>query len=409
MRTPSGYKEYLIVMGLFKAELFFSIAALFGFVYLGSESSSIYIVLMTSVGILNIGFGLLEIIRSKRIKIKEMALLFGFPVFVLISFIVGRISNGSAIALQQRQFNSFLAFSLPSLFIGMYIARKNIDLFIPVCLIMVLITAGSISSILIPFLLGSGFTVMGGASYQTASYYTSFAFGLNLYILVHKKKHLKFVPKRFPAISIVQILLLMLQAIMVIIPGGRGAFVLMITYLFFVAFRFANKRNVLNIIYTIVIFAISLISLQQLFPHLMNNSIFQSGFNRATAFIGQGGALNWEGSSGRLPIYLESIEVFKESPIIGYGLYGYLNKISYGGYPHNFFLEVLLQGGLIYLSIWIVFIWFIFKKLYLLIKVDERNWIILYIGLYPAIMLMFSGSYLTAGFFWLFVSYLAIV
>lgn len=409
MRPPSSFKEYFIIICLFKVELFFSIAALFGFIYLGSETSSIYVVLMTVIGVLNIGFGLFEIVKSKRIQIKAIALLFGFPAFVLVSLILGRVLSSTAIALQRSQFNSFLAFSLPSLFIGMYIARKNIDLFIPISFIMVLITAGSISSIFIPFLLGRSFTVMGGASYQTASYYTSFAFGLNLYILFYRKKHLPSRTRQSLFIPLLQIVLLLMQAVMVIIPGGRGAFVLMVTYTLLIILKIANKKNVLNVIYGVFIIIIVIILLNQFFPRLMSNSFFERGFNRATAFIGQGGTLNWEGSSGRLPIYQESIEVFKKSPLIGYGLYGYFSNISFRGYPHNFFLEILLQGGLIYFSLWILFIGFIAIKLYHLIKSDEKNLILLYIGLLPAVMLMFSGSYLSNGLFWFIVSYVTLV
>jgi len=393
-----------MALSIFKRELFFSIAAFLGYIYLGSDSSPIYIVLMTGIGVLNISVGILAIMRSQTIRKRDLFLLLGFPFIVFIFFVLGRIANSTAIALQQSQFNSFLAFTLPSLFIGWYIAKRGIDIFSSVFLVMVIISAGSLASILVPFSLGRGFTVMGGASYQAASFYTSFAFGLNLYILINKSNHTSSKRLDTLTIRILQVILLLVQAVMVIIPGGRGVFVLMIAYVVIAVARIITKRNVLKIIFSAILFVIMSLLLVSVFPRLYENDIFQRGFNRAIAFIGPGGTLNWEGSSGRLPIYMESIELFKQSPVFGYGLYGYLSKVSFRGYPHNFFLEVLLQGGLLYLSIWVVAIWYLFRRLYFLIKKDERKRIFLYLGLYPSVMLMFSGSYLTNGLFWFVVA-----
>jgi O-antigen ligase len=395
-----------MALSLFKVELFFSIAAFMGYIYLGSDSSPLYIILMTGIGVLNIGLTLVAMMKSQAIKVRDLLLLIGFPLFVLISLIFGIIASRSAIAIQQRQFNSFLAFSLPNLFIGWYIAKKKVDIFNSVFLVMIIISAGSIASILVPFLSGRGFTVMGGASYQAASYYTAFAFGLNLYILEFKANHTFFKKINAPAVGIFQFILLLLQAVMVIIPGGRGAFVLMIAYIALSTSKVITERNIVKTILGAILFLIASLLLIRIFPRLYENSIFQRGFDRAIAFIGPGGTLDWEGSSGRLPIYLESIELFKQSPVYGYGLYGYLAKVSYGGYPHNFFLEILLQGGLLYLSVWIVFIWNLFRKLYFNIQKDERNRIFLYLGAYPAVMLMFSGSYLTTGLLWFVVAYI---
>ncbi len=395
-----------MALSIFKVELFFSIAALSGYVYLGSEFSAIFIILMTGIGVINIGISLLALLVSRRIKIIDIVILIGFPIFVLASLILGRISSTSAISLQQSQFNSFLAFSLPSLFIGYYIAKKDIDLFIPIIIVMISITAGSIVSILVPFISGAAFSIMGGASYQAASYYTAFAYGLNLYVLIYSSNHTESRAFSSVSIKIFQVIFLILQVIMVIIPGGRGAFVLMIVYSFMAFLKLITLRNAVKLILGLLIFFLLAYVLSNVFPRLLANPIFQRGFNRAVAFIGPGGTVNWEGSSGRQPIYLESINLFKQSPVIGYGLYGYFSKVSYGGYPHNFFLEILLQGGLLYLSIWLLFILHLGRRILNFIKTDEKQRIVIYLGLYPAVMLMFSGSYLSNGLFWFLVVYL---
>jgi len=408
MLNSQKITTYFMALSIFKVEFFFSIAALFGYIYLGSDSSAIFIILMTGIGIINIGLSLLALLTSRKIKIRDIGILIGFPIFVLASLILGIISSTSAISLQQSQFNSFLAFSLPSLFIGYYLAKKEIDLFIPISIAMISITAGSIASILLPFISGVGFSIMGGASYQAASYYTAFAYGLNLYILLYSSNHAESGASSSLFIKFIQTILLLLQVIMVLIPGGRGAFVLMIVYSFMAFSKLITRRNAVKITLELLLFVFLAYIISKIFPIMLENPIFQRGFNRAVAFIGPGGAINWEGSSGRQPIYLESINLFKLSPVYGYGLYGYFSKVSYRGYPHNFFLEILLQGGLLYLTIWLFFLGYLARKQFYLIKLDRKNKILFYLGLYPAVMLMFSGSYLTDGLFWFVVSFLLI-
>lgn len=396
-----------MTISIFKGELFFSIAAFLGYTYLGSDSSPIFIVLMVGIGVLNIGIGILTILKSKRIKLKELFLLFGLPIIVFSSYIISRAMCTSVIAIQQQdQFNSFLAFSFPALFCGWFIAKNKVDLFFSTLLVMLLISAGSITSILIPFISGKGFTVMGGASYQGASYYTALALGLNLYIIMFKANHTGITRGKNILIQVLLLSLLILQSIMVIIPGGRGAFVLMVTYLGLLTIKYLIDRNTIRVIFKVFFVIVLLVILGKIFQKLLENTLFLWGFNRAIAFIGPRGTLNWDGSSGRLSIYQESINLFLKSPIFGYGIYGYLPKLSYGNYPHNFFLEVLLQGGLVYLSVWSVFIWYLLKKMHLLMLHDKRNRLFLYLGIYSVVMLMSSGSYLSNGIFWFLISLL---
>jgi hypothetical protein len=96
MLNSQKITTYFMALSIFKVELFFSIGALFGYVYLGSDSSAIYIILMTGIGIINIGFSLLTLLLSRKIRIRDIVILIGFPIFVLASLILGRISSTSA-------------------------------------------------------------------------------------------------------------------------------------------------------------------------------------------------------------------------------------------------------------------------------------------------------------------------
>ena len=104
-------------------------------------------------------------------------------------------------------------------------------------------------------------------------------------------------------------------------------------------------------------------------------------------------------TSNRDILYEESIKLIKKKPLIGYGFLDYLNQTGFG-YPHNFFLEVLLQGGLLFLIIWSIFLIYFFHRLTILIKNNKNYIVILPFVVYCFIQLLFSSTYLLEPFFW---------
>lgn len=80
------------------------------------------------------------------------------------------------------------------------------------------------------------------------------------------------------------------------------------------------------------------------------------------------------------------IEWFKESPIWGYGIgnYGQLlaNKIGWGTYAHNNFIELLVGVGIIGFSLYYSVYTYIFYNLYLLMKKNEKMAITLFVLLF---------------------------
>ena len=71
--------------------------------------------------------------------------------------------------------------------------------------------------------------------------------------------------------------------------------------------------------------------------------------------------------TGRLEAYKASMEKFSGSPIIGKGLGGFYSSDSTGSmrserYPHNFFMEVLAESGIVGMLFWGYFIFLILKK-----------------------------------------------
>jgi hypothetical protein len=64
------YDSIPFAIGILKIELFFSIAALAGYVYEGKESSPIYLIAMIGLGMLNMAIVFISIIKHKQYSLK---------------------------------------------------------------------------------------------------------------------------------------------------------------------------------------------------------------------------------------------------------------------------------------------------------------------------------------------------
>ena len=111
-------------------------------------------------------------------------------------------------------------------------------------------------------------------------------------------------------------------------------------------------------------------------------------------------------TSDRDITYGDALDAFYESPAFGYGIYKYADKLGF--YPHNIFLQVMVQGGVFYLIIFVTFITVLFVKALRMLK-DSTNSLLIIIALYPFVLLLFSGSYTRDPLFWFLVTYLFVV
>lgn len=102
-----------------------------------------------------------------------------------------------------------------------------------------------------------------------------------------------------------------------------------------------------------------------------------------------------ESSSGRDTIYIVMWNYINQNPLLGYGI-GFSQKVL-GYTPHNLFLQILLESGVIGLLIWsiiLIYCLYIYKKIH--IKGEE--------GLFNVIALVFSiaiGRLLVSSDMWL--------
>lgn len=391
---------------MMSVNLFFTISSVIGYTYEGIEDSKIYVIYVILIAILNLIL-LLKYLFSKNsiISHRELIVLL-FPFFIFGSFLISGF-NGSFNSLAKSYFIYFLIWTTPALYAAVYINKikgyNQITKYMEV--IMLLLTFSVISTAIIPFILGGYFESMGGATYQTASYLSAFAYGLNLYFLFYGDNHKRFHFTRLALYKWLCFLFLFIQFLGIFISGGRGGIILFTiysVYIFSSVLKNKKKKKILGIISSAVAFT-SLLSI--ILPILLDNQRFIGTFNRTLQFISLDTGINWEGSSNRDIVYLSTIELIKQKPFTGYGLFGFWDV---SGYPHNLILEVLLNGGLIYLSFFLFAMIILLKKLIKMINYNPENRLLMILLLYPLTMLMFSGTYIINTEFWFVLAYIFI-
>jgi O-antigen ligase len=188
----------------------------------------------------------------------------------------------------------------------------------------------------------------------------------------------------------------------VILSAGRGG--LMVVLVGLVIFIIRKKGFVKFLKYLFwSLFIICVLSYLTSKLDLFFSERLDKSFDRLFSFISSDG-INMEGTSNRNDFYGIAIAKISESLIYGYGIFGLVDTLG-EYYPHNIFLEILLQGGLIYLFVFIIVMITFILKLYKLIKINKNEDIILIPIIYSFVMLLFSSSYLQEPFFWFSLTY----
>lgn len=137
--------------------------------------------------------------------------------------------------------------------------------------------------------------------------------------------------------------------VIMIMTGSRGAFVgFIVSFLSLFMLKKAKLR--IKILYLGLI----TITAYYIFQIMMNNRVL---LDRILL------AINYGQDGERTEIWSAVIDIWRGSPIIGVGSTGYAAKIISSGIvisPHNAFVEVLVYNGIIGLSIFLLFIYYLF-------------------------------------------------
>lgn len=390
----------LLIIPLF-ANIFFSgYNVIMGKKYAGADVDNTFVNFMMLVDTIPLIL-FIRYLGSRYSKNGVGGILFMIFIILLLMLVEGDINYPVV--------KAFIAYTIPSVLIGIIFAKIYASdyfakLLEPLMLFLTLTGTISLQHIVST---ETRFDVQDefGIGMQSLSYYTAFAFALNLYyILFGDEMKDRFAFTRIPAYRIFTMVLLLVQVIVTLSSGGRGGFVLLafssIILISIKLQRHGSSR--LNTALTLLLMtAIALIGIRYM-PENVSEAI-GSGSQRTFSYISREG-IDMSETSNRDIVYGDAVKDIERSPIIGYGI---LMKGTFieGSWPHNIFLEVLLQGGVLYLIVFLIVVSYIIRKLIKMIKNGHKLFIIP-IALYPTVMLFFSGSYMSSGLFWFSAAYI---
>lgn len=391
-------KNFILSAALVTFPLFSSISTIVGYEYAGiNESPSYLLFTVVLIGIAFLYVFKYVTFHHIELSIWETTILFFVPLVYTISYLSYSIFNMRNSALSLEYYLMYCLFAIPAAFIGFYVKRTDrlskIERWFEVFAL--LFSVATIIIFLIPQLKGqklSSSVTENIISYQTGSYLASFSFGISLYFLFQNIEKSQFRIFKSRIYKVLSIVMICLQFYIAITAGGRGGVVLLFCYLilFLLKSELVKKITIKKLIYVLLAIGFVFIFIFFIYPILLNNE----GFVRAFNFLNIGGT-SWNNSNGRNSVYNTVIDLIKKQPIIGYGIFNYFDILGY--YPHNLFLEILLQGGLIYI---VLFMIFLVHYLAELSRYFKNDFFIIILSMYPWCELMFSVTYLTTPLFW---------
>ncbi len=355
-------KSFFPILVLFGSSSFTLLYSILGIVYTVGNNAYLYYNL--GIAIISYCAFFYMIIKHKTISMSAFYSLL-IVLIIPISYITSPFLISGTSGLSKDFFKYFLLWSLPAFLIGMTVAHNrtwntivpNFDILM--LLISFFITLNSL------FFLRQGwrsYSVTGTITYQTVSYLSAFAFALNVYLLIDGKQVNRYRFARSKNYRVICYILLGLQLLSLFIAGGRGSIVLFVVYILFFIFNKSKTKGSRWRIFLVLI--LTAIVLALLFTS--QNTVIMKGINRALGFLDEQG-INWKNTSGRGELYLRAIELIQERPWLGYGIFGYLERIDN---PHNIVLELLLAGGIVLLAVSIILCILALRKHIRMIKID---------------------------------------
>lgn len=233
-----------------------------------------------------------------------------------------------------------------------------------------------------------------GLNYQTISYMASYAASLLEYYVLTRENEITLIKFRPKYMGVLAEMLILLNALIVLVGGGRGGFVSYTVFMGLTLFLAVKKSviSVQDVIKALFIMAVLIISAIAIFNYAGSLSTSSNGFARITDF------LSGHGDSGREKLFKKAIELFEDKPILGNGL-GSILLIN-GIYSHNMIGDLLAETGIVGTAIVIFLIVLAIKKEFALIRQNFTDCLWLYLFLSGFIMSMFSGYYLTHFALW---------
>ena len=380
---------------------FFCFAALLG-IRFGSEeeggagiSYKLYMSILLLLGV----FVFLRDFWNRRVfTLREV-----LPLAVLIIYMIDGYVQGYATNLV---YLKMVCFSFPATCLALNMKEHNalahmmkwLDLFLP-------LFALSFVRMVINIYLSR---LEGESTYdQNASYMIAFCFLIALFSLRYHDYYPKFSFLDKKWYRIFKYCLFPYLIVMAFFAGGRGAFVtIMVGLLFNIDLLKKLSRQTIKKILLGLFFGVLLLIVFLAWFDKGGEiaEFFLLSAQRITALVDFQNMDTSNATSGRDELYADALRFFSESPVYGFGLWAYLLKIEM--FPHNIFLEIMLQGGLLFLTLFFFIMMMTYGKYRKMLEVDKSQIFLMPFAIYAFTLLLFSSSYIFEPLFWFVLTYI---
>lgn len=392
---------FLITLSQFITTIFLIIISMFGLTYYGHDSGPMFTVTVLSVNISSIIYIFYYEFRYHHAAIGSWIPYFLPAIFVMFYFMELLFNSPIDTETSSSSFRDVVAVSSLGMWGGTFCYRynkfhliiKNLELIMLICTIALVMALPTM------FVSSLGTSIGGAGDHQIVSYISAVAFGCSFYryFINPKDGYWLFTNIIFHGFSLP---LMVLQALICIVGGGRGGFVTLfvITLFSILALKMSVKRLVLFIVLGIVGTII--------FFQMVGNSDIGNSFMRIFDMFGQHkvGSVDEE----RDRIATTAMSYIAESPFLGYGFFHQFDMCMKSvdvPYWHNYFIELLMQGGIILFAIGSSVYFKVIIRTKRIIQKEANHFILITLVSYPFVMLLFSGSYMLIPCFWFVVTY----
>lgn len=187
--------------------------------------------------------------------------------------------------------------------------------------------------------------------------------------------------------------------------GTRGPIICLLIFclLYILLFKINKHRIAYLLFFSACVFVVNqFLESFLIYMELLSDDL---GFSARvfTSFLNDDFASS-EGTSGRTDIYAKAWILINDSPAIGYGFFGYNNKL-FGHYAHNFVLDVLLTFGYgIGIPCLMYLFWMTAKSFLRNISYENKSFLLVLFGA-GIISLFFSNTFVVSKMFYLFIGY----
>ena len=186
--------------------------------------------------------------------------------------------------------------------------------------------------------------------------------------------------------------------------ASRGAILAVFTFICLFYFLRKDKiklRNFLLLFSLGFLFILNIDSLAMFLQEFLSNyNINVNAIDKIVIFSNSTGDL----SNGRTDIYNKAFEEIVYNPIFGNGIAVF--DFKYGLYPHNFVVQILYEGGIVYLLPVLIIFMLSFYYFFSDIIQREDKVFLLFLFCSGIFELLFSFVYWRSVFFWFYVGYI---